>query len=389
MKEEGKHYVDASKVSVAPIAKSIAKDMIIKKHYTHAWTACRYALGIYHTMDENDIFGNDQELVGVAVYGFPVGAKASTSVCEGLTKDNILELTRLYVDDGYGSNIESCALGKTFQWLKDNDKNIKVLLSYANNGQGHVGGIYKATNWIYQGLNTDIALMPNWGISLSNDPYDWIHSRTVFNNWGSGNLEHLRKEIGKQGYKEFWRREEPPKHRYIQILAQNKKEKKDLMKRLKHEIRPYPKDLNDLYLRSRSEGFGEEVKRRIMIGAYALSAGYYDAYYLKAQKVRQLISEDFKKAFNEVDLIMGPVSPSVAFKLGSVKDPVSMYLADIYTLSVNLAGLPGMSIPAGFSGNLPVGLQLIGNHWSEELLLNAAHQFQMRTDWHKHSPAES
>jgi aspartyl-tRNA(Asn)/glutamyl-tRNA(Gln) amidotransferase subunit A len=150
-----------------------------------------------------------------------------------------------------------------------------------------------------------------------------------------------------------------------------------------------PKDLNDLYLRSRSEGFGEEVKRRIMIGAYALSAGYYDAYYLKAQKVRQLISEDFKKAFNEVDLIMGPVSPSVAFELGSVKDPVSMYLADIYTLSVNLAGLPGMSIPAGFSGNLPVGLQLIGNHWSEELLLNAAHQFQMRTDWHKHSPAES
>ena len=150
-----------------------------------------------------------------------------------------------------------------------------------------------------------------------------------------------------------------------------------------------PKDLNDLYLRSRSEGFGEEVKRRIMIGAYALSAGYYDAYYLKAQKVRQLISEDFKKAFNEVDLIMGPVSPSIAFKLGSVKDPVSMYLADIYTLSVNLAGLPGMSIPAGFSGNLPVGLQLIGNHWSEELLLNAAHQFQMRTDWHKHSPAEN
>jgi aspartyl-tRNA(Asn)/glutamyl-tRNA(Gln) amidotransferase subunit A len=150
-----------------------------------------------------------------------------------------------------------------------------------------------------------------------------------------------------------------------------------------------PKDLNDLYLRSRSEGFGEEVKRRIMIGAYALSAGYYDAFYLKAQKVRQLISEDFKKVFKEVDLIMGPVSPTVAFKLGSVKDPVSMYLADIYTLSVNLAGLPGMSIPAGFSGNLPVGLQLIGNHWSEELLLNAAHQFQMRTDWHKHSPAVS
>jgi len=149
-----------------------------------------------------------------------------------------------------------------------------------------------------------------------------------------------------------------------------------------------PRDLNDLYLRSRSEGFGDEVKRRIMIGTYALSAGYYDAYYLKAQKVRQLISEDFKKAFKDVDVIMSPVSPSAAFDLGSVKDPVSMYLADIYTLSVNLAGLPGMSIPVGFSDNLPVGLQLIGNHWSEELLLNTAHQFQMRTDWHNYSPAD-
>ena len=108
-----------------------------------------------------------------------------------------------------------------------------------------MGGIYQATNWIYQGLNTDIALMPNYGISLSKDPYKWIHSRSVFNNWGSGNLEHLRREIGKEGYKEFWRREEPPKHRYIQILAQDKKEKKDLIKRLKHEIRPYPKDTRE------------------------------------------------------------------------------------------------------------------------------------------------
>jgi len=147
-----------------------------------------------------------------------------------------------------------------------------------------------------------------------------------------------------------------------------------------------PKNLNDLYLRSRSEGFGDEVKRRIMIGTYALSAGYYDAYYLKAQKVRQLISEDFKKAFQNVDIIMGPVSPTTAFELGAIKDPVSMYLADIYTLSANLAGLPGMSIPAGFSNNLPVGLQMIGNYWSEEILLNAAHQFQTQTDWHSVLP---
>jgi aspartyl-tRNA(Asn)/glutamyl-tRNA(Gln) amidotransferase subunit A len=149
-----------------------------------------------------------------------------------------------------------------------------------------------------------------------------------------------------------------------------------------------PKDLEDLYLRSRSEGFGEEVKRRIIIGAYALSAGYYDAYYLKAQKTRHLISDDFKKAFAEVDVIMGPVSPTTAFDLGSVKDPVSMYLADIYTLSANLAGLPGMSIPAGFSKNLPVGLQLIGNYWSEAKLLNIAHQFQQQTDWHQKMPQE-
>ena len=147
-----------------------------------------------------------------------------------------------------------------------------------------------------------------------------------------------------------------------------------------------PEDINDLYLRSRSEGFGEEVKRRIMIGTYALSAGYYDAYYLKAQKVRHLISEDFKKVFQKVDVIMGPVSPTTAFEIGAIKDSVSMYLADIYTLSVNLAGLPGISIPVGFSNNLPVGLQMIGNYWSEEILLNTAHLFQTQTDWHVRLP---
>lgn len=149
-----------------------------------------------------------------------------------------------------------------------------------------------------------------------------------------------------------------------------------------------PKDLEDLYLRSRTEGFGSEVKRRIMIGTYALSAGYYDAYYLKAQKTRHLISDDFKQAFKTVDVIMGPVSPTTAWDLGSIKDPVSMYLADIYTLSANLAGLPAMSIPAGFSQNLPVGLQLIGNYWSESKLLNIAHQLQLQTDWHQQTPQE-
>ncbi|MCF6766960.1 Asp-tRNA(Asn)/Glu-tRNA(Gln) amidotransferase subunit GatA [Thiotrichales bacterium 19S11-10] len=149
-----------------------------------------------------------------------------------------------------------------------------------------------------------------------------------------------------------------------------------------------PNDLVDLYKRSRSEGFGDEVKRRIMIGTYALSSGYYDAYYAKAQKIRRLISEDFNSAFDDVDLIFAPTSPSTAFKLGEKSnDPVSMYLSDIYTIPVNLAGLPAISIPAGFHNNLPVGLQLIGNLFKESQLLNAAHQFQLETDHHLKTPA--
>jgi aspartyl-tRNA(Asn)/glutamyl-tRNA(Gln) amidotransferase subunit A len=149
-----------------------------------------------------------------------------------------------------------------------------------------------------------------------------------------------------------------------------------------------PKDLQDLYQRSRGEGFGEEVKRRILIGAYALSAGYYDAYYLKAQQCRRLVSDDFKQAFAEVDVIMGPTAPTTAFNLGDkTNDPVAMYLADIYTISTNLAGLPGMSIPAGFVNGLPVGLQIIGNYFDEARLLNVAHRYQQATNWHTQIPA--
>jgi aspartyl-tRNA(Asn)/glutamyl-tRNA(Gln) amidotransferase subunit A len=149
-----------------------------------------------------------------------------------------------------------------------------------------------------------------------------------------------------------------------------------------------PVDLYDLYCRSRGEGFGPEVKRRIMIGTYALSTGYYDAYYLKAQKIRRLIRDDFQQAFQQVDVIMGPTSPTVAFKLGEkTGDPVTMYLSDIYTISVNLAGLPGMSIPAGFVGALPVGLQIIGNYFSEARMLNIAHRYQNATDWHLRKPS--
>jgi len=149
-----------------------------------------------------------------------------------------------------------------------------------------------------------------------------------------------------------------------------------------------PVDLEDLYKRSRGEGFGAEVKRRIMIGAYALSAGYYDAYYLKAQQLRRLISDDFTRAFKDVDVIMGPTSPNVAFGLGEkADDPITMYLSDIYTIAVNLAGLPGMSVPAGFVNNMPVGLQIIGNYFDEARLLNVAHRYQQATDWHTKVPA--
>ena len=147
-----------------------------------------------------------------------------------------------------------------------------------------------------------------------------------------------------------------------------------------------------MYCKSRAEGFGAEVKRRILIGTYVLSAGYYDAYYLKAQQIRRLIAQDFVEAFKQCDVIMGPAAPSTAFKAGEkVDDPVAMYLQDIYTISTNLAGLPGMSVPAGFSTGgdgkaLPVGLQIIGNYFDEARMLNVAHQYQQVTDWHTAIP---
>ncbi|HNX70231.1 Asp-tRNA(Asn)/Glu-tRNA(Gln) amidotransferase subunit GatA [Rivihabitans pingtungensis] len=149
------------------------------------------------------------------------------------------------------------------------------------------------------------------------------------------------------------------------------------------------KDLTDMYERSRAEGFGAEVKRRILVGTYVLSHGYYDAYYIQAQKIRRLIAEDFQAAFQQCDFILGPVAPTAAFNLGEKSDdPVQMYLSDIYTLAVNLAGLPGMSLPAGFADNgRPVGVQLIGNYFSEAAMLGAAHQFQLATDWHARTPA--
>jgi aspartyl-tRNA(Asn)/glutamyl-tRNA(Gln) amidotransferase subunit A len=148
-------------------------------------------------------------------------------------------------------------------------------------------------------------------------------------------------------------------------------------------------DLFDLYCRSRGEGFGDEVKRRIMTGTYVLSAGYYDAYYLKAQQVRQLIADDFRRAFADVDVIAGPTTPTPAFKLGDkVDDPITMYLNDIYTIGANLAGLPAISVPCGFVNDLPIGLHLVGTHFAESTLLRCAHQYQLQTDWHTACPED-
>ncbi len=161
-----------------------------------------------------------------------------------------------------------------------------------------------------------------------------------------------------------------------------------------HRAQEY-KDLGDMYRKSRAEGFGDEVKRRILVGAYVLSHGYYDAYYLQAQKIRRLIAQDFQDAFKQCDVIMGPVSPTVAWDLGAkADDPVANYLADIFTLSTSLAGLPGMSIPCGFgqgekNAKRPVGLQIIGNYFNEAKLLNVAHQYQRVTDWHQRKPEGS
>ncbi|MAM56266.1 MAG: Asp-tRNA(Asn)/Glu-tRNA(Gln) amidotransferase GatCAB subunit A [Salinicola sp.] len=149
-----------------------------------------------------------------------------------------------------------------------------------------------------------------------------------------------------------------------------------------------PVDLEDLYKRSRAEGFGDEVKRRILIGTHTLSEGFFDAYYRKAQQVRRLIRQDFMDAFEEVDVLMGPAAPTPAFDLGAKKDPVSMYLQDIYTIAINLAGIPGISVPAGFAGKRPIGLQILGQHFAEGQLLNVAHKFQQATDWHRRHPTD-
>lgn len=239
---EGITYVDTERVIIREINKSTAKDIIVKYHYTHSWTSCRYSLGIFYRGDEPDAFGNSEQLIGCLIYGFPIGRSAVQSISETLSNDEVLELTRLYIHDGYGKNIESYCIGQSFKWIREHAPKVKVLLSYADPDHRHLGGIYQATNWLYQ---KDIKLVDSYELSLVDEPYDWIHSRSVVGRWGSCKIDNLKVDLGNEGYTEFWWKKISNKHRYIQILTTNRKQRKELLKNLKHPISDYPKYLED------------------------------------------------------------------------------------------------------------------------------------------------
>ena len=211
--------------------------MIVKNHYSHKWTSCRYALGIFYETDNEHTFFDekDEKLAGVAIYGYPVGRSAPKSISPELKEEEVLELTRLFIFDDYGKNTESVVLSKTFKWLQENAKDIKVLVSYSDPEQGHLGIIYQATNWLYQGCG-DIQMAPTFSLKIEEDG-EWIHSRTVYSMYGSSNPKHLENQIGHT----FWLKQEAEKHRYLYFLG-NKKEMKLFMSVLKHPLLPYPKD---------------------------------------------------------------------------------------------------------------------------------------------------
>lgn len=227
-------YVNTFKIHLRRISKDSAKALIVKNHYTHHFSSCRYALGVFYEGAPPNMFfeGVSDKLIGCLTYGHPVSNRAIDSIANGLELDNVLELTRLWIADGYGSNIESYAISQSFWWLKKNAPEVKVLISYADPEQGHTGTIYRATNWLYQGCGYS-KLMPDYSIKLT-ESGDWIHSRTVAAKWGHKAPESLAKKIGKT----FWRKEETSKHRYLYFLC-DKKERKNLTGKLKIPIFPY------------------------------------------------------------------------------------------------------------------------------------------------------
>jgi hypothetical protein len=231
-------YVDKSKVSLRPIDKRIARDMIEKNHYSGRLSSCRYPLGVFYEEDsQHQFFDKNEKLIGVACYGFPVGRRVVGSIFseEVIQNKNILELTRLFIHDGYGKNIESLAISLSFKWMKEFAQNIKVLISYADPEQSHDGAIYQATNWIYQGCG-DFQLAPTYSLRVNEDD-DWMHSRSVYSKYGSAAPENLKKAIGR----DFWLKKEASKHRYIYFLG-NKRENRHFKRMMKHPIMNYPKN---------------------------------------------------------------------------------------------------------------------------------------------------
>ena len=240
------NYCDTSKLSIRQIDKPTAKKMVVKYHYSKLWTKCSVALGLFiDTGKEHSFFDESEEkMIGVIVYGDPIGRLTGQSISDEIKRTEVLELTRLFIHDGYGSNIESWFISQSFNWLRKNKPEIKALISYASPVEGHSGTIYQATNWIYQGNNN--RWNDGWIFKFDEEarlPYTlsnrWIHGRTIFPYFKTNDPYEIQKQVNKT----FWIRKELQKHRYVYILA-NKKHKKKIMKTLKHETLPYPKSRN-------------------------------------------------------------------------------------------------------------------------------------------------
>ena len=234
--KEDKLYCDTSKLSIRAINKSVAKDIIINNHYSGLWTKVSYAIGLFTSdVEEHPFFsGVEDKLIGVACYGDPIGRLSGQSISEMLDRTEVLELVRLFVFDGYGSNIESWFLGKTFDWLRENVPQIKGLISYSDPKEGHAGTIYQATNWIYQG--NSLRFNDSWSFKFDENG-EWQHGRTIFPYYGTNNPNEIQKQVTKP----FWIRKEPRKHRYVYILSKGG-ERRKLLKNLKHPSLPYSKN---------------------------------------------------------------------------------------------------------------------------------------------------
>ncbi len=243
-------FVETSRVTVREISKTVARDFIETHHYTHKFSSTRYALGVFYVEDTEHTFfaGANEKLIGCMTYGHPVSNRTVDSIVDGLELDEVLELTRLVCLDGYGKNLESFVISKSFEWMKKYDPKVKVLVSYADPEQAHTGGIYRATNWLYQGCGYS-KLMPDYSIRINEDDL-WTHSRTVGARWGNKSVENLAKTIGQT----FYRKEETAKHRYIYFLC-GKKERKRMIKELKipvfgySEIKPYTQLIQKVHVK--------------------------------------------------------------------------------------------------------------------------------------------